>query len=54
VPTLIVRSTPGGDSLDPTFRSARWPEETKRSLIERGYRLTDEALAENAGALDES
>ncbi|MBM2823287.1 MAG: hypothetical protein HW413_2033 [Thermoleophilia bacterium] len=46
VPTLIVRSTPGGDSLDPTFRSARWPDETKRSLIERGYRLTDEALAE--------
>ena len=46
VPTLIVRSTPGGDSLDPTFRSGRWPDETKRSLIERGYRLTDEALAD--------
>jgi hypothetical protein len=46
VPTLIVRSTPGGDSLDPTFRNAHWPDEAKRSLIERGYRLTDEALAD--------
>jgi predicted acylesterase/phospholipase RssA len=53
VPTLIVRSTPGGDSLDPTFRSGRWPDETKRSLIERGYRLTDEALAASNTALDE-
>ena len=52
VPTLIVRSTPGGDSLDPTFRSARWPDEIKRSLIERGYRLTDESLAGQATTLD--
>jgi hypothetical protein len=45
VPTLIVRSTPGSDSLDPTFRSdRRWTEERKRALIERGYRLTDDAL----------
>ncbi len=49
VPTLIVRSTPGEDSLDPTFRGGRWPDEAKRSLIERGYRLTDEALAERGG-----
>ena len=52
VPALIVRGTPGGDGLDPTFRNARWPDETKRLLIERGYRLTDEALAESTAALD--
>ena len=52
VPTLIVRSAPGDDGLDPTFRSARWPEKTKRSLIDQGYRLTDEALAER-GDLEE-
>jgi predicted acylesterase/phospholipase RssA len=46
VPTLIVRGTPGDDGLDPTFRSDEpWPEESKRALIERGYRLTDSALA---------
>lgn len=46
VPTLIVRGTSGPDSLDPTFRGdAPWPEDRKRNLIERGYRLTDEALA---------
>ena len=46
VPALIVRSTAGGSSLDPTFRSERpWPVELKRALIERGYALTDEALA---------
>jgi predicted acylesterase/phospholipase RssA len=45
VPTVVVRATPGDDSLDPTFRSDEpWPEERKRALIERGYRLTDEAL----------
>jgi predicted acylesterase/phospholipase RssA len=53
VPTLIVRSSPGEDRLDPTFRSDRpWPETHKRSLIERGYKLTDEALASNRAALD--
>jgi len=52
VPALIVRSTPGGDSLDPTFRGGRWPDETKRSLIERGYRLTDEALGKGTTALE--
>lgn len=46
VPTLIVRATPGEDGLDPTFRGDEpWPEERKRALVERGYRLTDEALA---------
>jgi hypothetical protein len=53
VPTLIVRSSPGEDRLDPTFRSDRpWPEKHKRSLIERGYMLTDTALAANRSALD--
>jgi predicted acylesterase/phospholipase RssA len=46
VPTLIVRATPGEDGLDPTFRGVEpWPDERKRALIDRGYRLTDEALA---------
>jgi predicted acylesterase/phospholipase RssA len=46
VPCLVVRAAPGEDSLDPTFRSDEtWPEERKRALIDRGYRLTDEALA---------
>ncbi|MBA3375861.1 MAG: patatin-like phospholipase family protein [Actinobacteria bacterium] len=46
VPSLIVRATPGDDGLDPTFRGDEpWPEERKRALIERGYRLTDDALA---------
>jgi hypothetical protein len=46
VPTLIVRATPGDDGLDPTFREEHWPEERKRALIDRGYRLTDEALSQ--------
>jgi predicted acylesterase/phospholipase RssA len=46
VPTLVVRSTAGESSLDPTFRSdSPWPVELKHELIERGYALTDEALA---------
>jgi predicted acylesterase/phospholipase RssA len=46
VPSLVVRAAPGEDSLDPTFRAEEtWPEERKRALIERGYALTDEALA---------
>lgn len=53
VPTLIVRSSPGEDRLDPTFRSDRpWPKKHKRALIERGYGLTDEALAANRSALE--
>ena len=46
VPSLVVRASPGEDSLDPTFRAEEtWSEERKRALIERGYALTDEALA---------
>lgn len=41
---LIVRATPGEDGLDPTFRG-EWSEESKRALIDRGYRLTDDELA---------
>ena len=49
VPALIVRGTAGEASLDPTFRSeSPWPAECKRALIERGYTLTDEALAQDA------
>ena len=48
VPTLIVRAAPGDDGLDPTFRGDEpWPDERKRALIERGYRLTDDALSAN-------
>lgn len=47
VPTLIVRATAGTASLDPTFRSdTPWPDELKHELVERGYTLTDEALAQ--------
>jgi predicted acylesterase/phospholipase RssA len=48
VPTLIVRASPGDAGLDPTFRGdLPWPEERKRALIDRGYRLLDDALAAN-------
>ena len=48
VPALVVRTTTGGASLDPTFRGdALWPEEVKRELIDRGYAVTDEALAQS-------
>ena len=50
VPSLIVRATPGDDGLDPTFRGDEpWPEQRKRALIERGYQLTDDALAADPG-----
>lgn len=46
VPALVVRGSAGDAGLDPTFRSdAPWPDDRKRELIERGYDLTDEALA---------
>jgi predicted acylesterase/phospholipase RssA len=46
VPSLVVRAAPGDDGLDPTFRAdGSWPDERKRALIDRGYRLTDDALA---------
>jgi predicted acylesterase/phospholipase RssA len=52
VPTVVVRATPGEDGLDPTFRGDEpWPEERKRALIERGYRLTDEALRRSGDEL---
>ena len=45
VPTVIVRGTAGSESLDATFRAdTPWPNDRKRSLIERGYALTEEAL----------
>ncbi|GIU96051.1 MAG: hypothetical protein KatS3mg012_2508 [Gaiellaceae bacterium] len=45
IPTLVVRGAPGEDALDPSFRGDEpWPEERKWALIDRGYRLTDEAL----------
>jgi predicted acylesterase/phospholipase RssA len=47
---LIVRATPGEDGLDPTYRG-EWDEMAKVALIERGYRLTEEALAEQPGFL---
>ena len=46
VPALIVRATAGDAGLDPTFKGdTPWPAELKRALIDRGYALTDEALA---------
>ncbi len=46
VPTLVVRADPGDEALDPTFRGDEpWPEDRKKALIERGYRLTDAGLA---------
>jgi hypothetical protein len=47
---LVVRAAPGEDGLDPTYRG-EWGEEIKRGLVERGYRLTDEALASAPGFL---
>jgi hypothetical protein len=50
VPRLVVRGDAGGDELDPTFRAEEsWSEERKRRLIERGYRLADDELAQNPG-----
>ena len=47
VPTFVVRGSPGEHGLDPTFRSdAPWPVEDKLALVERGFRLTAEALGE--------
>jgi predicted acylesterase/phospholipase RssA len=53
VPVVTVRGSPGEHALDPTFRSdAPWPREHKLGLVERGYRLTDEALAARGGKLE--
>ena len=52
MPCLIVRGTAGEDGLDPSFRTEPpWPEERKRALIERGYRLAHEELARSAHVL---
>ncbi len=45
LPATIVRGDAGEHLLDPSFRSGLvWPEESKRGLVDRGYRLLDEAL----------
>lgn len=46
----VVRATPGEEGLDPTFRGD-WSDESKRALIERGYRLTDEELTRDPEVL---
>jgi predicted acylesterase/phospholipase RssA len=52
VPSLVVRGDPGEEALDPRFRSdEQWTDERKRALIERGYALTDAALAREPEAL---
>jgi predicted acylesterase/phospholipase RssA len=48
---LLVRAAPGEDGLDPTYRG-EWDEGTKRGLVERGYRLTDQALAATPAFLE--
>jgi hypothetical protein len=46
LPRLIVDGDPGEHALDPSFRAGlTWPRENKLALVERGYRLTDEALS---------
>lgn len=53
VPCLVVRGAPGDVGLDPSFRGDEpWPVERKQALIERGHRLTDDALASRAPGLD--
>ncbi|HUF02516.1 MAG TPA: patatin-like phospholipase family protein [Gaiellaceae bacterium] len=53
VPCLIVRGAPGDVGLDPSFRGDEpWPVEQKLALIERGHRLTDDALAAREPGLD--
>ena len=53
VPSLIVRCTAGEDGLDPSFRGDPWPEERKRALISRGYRLTADELARRGTDLEQ-
>jgi predicted acylesterase/phospholipase RssA len=53
VPLVIVRGSPGEHALDPTFRGDEpWPLERKHGLIERGYRLADEALSTQGSELE--
>jgi hypothetical protein len=52
VPRVVVRATAGDDALESTFRGEPpWTEESKRALIARGYRLTDEELARSGDLL---
>ena len=52
VPRVVVRASAGDDALEPTFRGdPPWSETSKRALIERGYRLTDDALGETGELL---
>ena len=45
IPRITVTGAVGGVSLEPGFRKPRpWTLEAKRTLIETGYRLTDERL----------
>jgi hypothetical protein len=53
VPSVIVRCTVGEDGLDPSFRGDPWPEERKRALISRGYRLTADEFARRGTDLDQ-
>ncbi len=55
VPRVIVRATAGEGALEPSFRAgAVWPEEQKLALIERGYRLTDDELAQGQDVFEGS
>src|SRR3954447_3086146 len=46
VPRITVHASAGEVSLDPTFRNTNeWTETAKRTLIDRGYELTDRELA---------
>ena len=53
IPCLVVRGAPGDVGLDPSFRDEPWPDERKQALVERGYRLTSEALAARSPGLDD-
>jgi predicted acylesterase/phospholipase RssA len=46
VPRVVVRGNVEGVDLDPGFRTQpRWPDETKRLLIRRGWELADRELS---------
>jgi predicted acylesterase/phospholipase RssA len=51
VPRITVVGTPDGLNLDPGFRNPKpWTEETKRALIELGWRSADAALRDQGFA----
>lgn len=55
IPRITVRATAAEVSLDPGLRASQeWSEEAKRSLVDRGYRLTDEALRDAAAVSEET